>query len=242
MKYRYENLLDPDLYQSKTCSRFIEIMNEPCVNEAALKKVDELQKNFPSADDLLSYLEKAEKDAQSRFLQSGIVFPTFSIYEDKVPIKLKFDVPTHINQIKEMHVAGKCFAFIHCSPFIFFSTLSPHDECNKIIFDKQEILKNETSLGIYVGGSSIKGNSFMSLTKMNRNKSISFQNVRRQILRESNSEFPISQLFSIKDENEMCDILNCIPKLIKLNPDLDEKTCVINFASCLKALAFFKQN
>lgn len=241
IRMKYHELLDPDLYRDKPfVANFVESLHSPEIDQLSNIEVVRLLQSFMPTDDISSIMDPLLSSATQKILTTGSLPPEFSIYPQKnkrIKLELGPKVPTTSSKIQRFLSAGKALGLIRAGQCIFFSVMQPiRDEAPVFGEDVSDI----STWGILIVGSSLRGNCFSSLNKMVPGKQIRFKPIHRKIMREEKHDnYPFSDFFNIMDDDEMGRIIAQIPRLMSSN-NLEEKKCLVNFSTTLKALENFK--
>lgn len=237
MTYLYNNLLDPDLYCDQPhVARFVEMLLEPEIEANAAEQVRKISREMMPMDDINGLVEPLSLCAKQQITQTGSLTPEFNAFLDadyKIRLGIGDELPRTRRKVDEFLYAGKALAFVRVAQCIFFSTMQP------LVNDMPafgESVSESAPWGIIIIGSSLRGNCFILLMEITRNKdNIRFNTIHHKILREGQYDYPYSRFFHIEDEDEMGGIIRQIPKLM-IRCQLSEEECVQNFASCLMIL------
>lgn len=234
----YQRLMDPDLYvEMPVVARFVEAMNEPEIQDASQENVARLQRDLTPTDDINGIAETLASEARNCVITTGTLTPQFVGYlspDQRIKINPQSKIPKTPRSISRFMKAGKALALTRTTHCIFFCTLQPIKNGEPIVGDD---ITDICPWGVMVIGSSLRGNCFVHLEQMFRNKEeLSFRCLYHKILREGQYEYPFSKFLHIQDHNEMAEI---ITQASKFNTELPEKECLINVATTLKALDTF---
>lgn len=233
----YNNLLHPELYyENPDVARFVETMNEPEIQSASCDQFQQLKQNMMATDDIDTLCELLSTEALEQLFHTGTVMPQFISYPDidrRIKFCLEQKIPSTPESVKRFLTAGKALAFSRASQCVFFATIQPLKN-DEPIFGKD--VTGINPFGILIIGSSLRGNCFIHLNRMNKIGDLDFNTIRHDILREGKFDYPYSKFFHIEDYTEMEKV---IKQTLKLSNPIPEKECLINFATTLKALDFF---
>lgn len=239
MRCLYEELLEPNLYHEKPrVAQFIDSLAEPEIDTSSDDCADNFIEDMVPTDDIADCMHFIQTESELDINEYGSVSPSFfAFYNKKLkPLRLLSENPDTQSRVDNLLSAGKCMAFVTTASVIFFRSLVYHED-EKICIDKTST--KAPRRGIHIIGSSVRGNCFVSLVDVDSSKRKSrFTPVLQKITRESKCDYPFSDFFNIRDEEEMCNIIQQAEKIMyKVN--LSEEDCLINFATTLKVLLFY---
>ena len=240
MNYLYQQLLDPDLYDSVYVARFIETLAEPEIHSISDENAASLIEHMMPTDDINTVCRDILDEAKASILASGSLNPAFLAFphSDNRMI-LNVPIPDTRNKADNLLVAGKSLGFVCTAQCIFFVTMRAIEN-DKII--SGNLINESTDRGIFIIGSSLSGHRFVNLSKIIKNEgSLIFQTVADIISRDGECPHMYSRFFNIEDTCEMENIIQQIPKIVKRS-SLTNKESLIQFATTLKALRYFQKN
>lgn len=234
----YQHLIDPDLYDQPKVAQFIDALSETEIQNISDYKLESLKNNIMPMDDINKLIEVLMEEAQQKIVESGFLSPQFIGYtnsQSRIRLGTDTKVPRTVKGIQRFLWAGKSLAFSRTLNCLFFSTMQPLENNMPVVGD----LTQHSDWGILIIGSSLRGNCFVCIKKViNIETTPRFKPIFHKILREGVYDYPYSQFFHISDYKEMTEIIQQIPKL---NSNvIPEKQCLINFATTLKALDYFR--
>ncbi len=238
MNYQHQEMLDPDLYDDAFVASFVANLHEPEIDSMSDFAANHFE--MMPLDNISSLIELLSENAKERILSTGTQPPEFAVFPEedhKIKLELDFDIPTTEERIQNFLHAGKALAFTQRAHCIFFSTMQPVNETTPVFGSD---VKEDSSWGLYIIGSSLRGNCFTQLTSIQKqDERISFKVETQQITRERQSHsYPYSRFFHLKDSDEMNSVIKQFPKLMN-RCNISEKDCVVNFATTLKTLKRF---
>lgn len=234
----YTNLLQPELYyEQPDIARFVETLFEPEIDSASQDRLQKLKKDLMATDDINTIAKQLAEESKEIVQSTGTLPPQFIAYTHKEH-RVKFDsgskLPTSPEAVTRFLRAGKALAMSRSAHCIFFRVMQPLSNNAPAFGDDVTEL---SPWGIFVIGSSLRGNCFIHLERMTGKQGLGFEEVHHNILREGQYSYPYSKLYHIEDSNEMAHIINQTSRMC-LNA-IREKECLINFATTLKALDAF---
>ncbi len=238
--YSYHSMLDPNLYDNEFVANFVDGLSEPEVNSTSEELLNILKQEMMATDDISMLIESLLNEAKEKIISSGTLAPQFISYTDqdhKVRFELEMNIPTKSKQINKFFAAGKALSMIKSAQCTFFSTMQPLKDGFPAVGKEVD---DDCPWGIFIIGSSLRGNCFVQLHQIIRNSSdICFNSIHEKIMREGQyAPYPFSRFFHINDEEEMSRIISQIPKLM-MRSNMSEQECIVNFATTLKALNHF---
>jgi len=232
----YEEMLQPELYDKPDIARFVETLNEPEIKSASCDQVQIIRNEMMPTDDIDTLCETIAAEAREIVQNTGTISPQFIGYtgkEHRVKCSAETKIPTTSKSVQKFLRAGKALGLSRATQCLFFTTMQPLKD------DKPAFGDDVTELcpwGIFVIGSSLRGNCFVHLEQIIKAEDLTFKTICHDILREGTHSYPFSKLFHIEDHEEMA---NIIEQISKLTGEISEKECLINFATTLKALDYF---
>ncbi len=226
--YAYEDILQPCLYDNSYASDFINYL----ISEDIKQKSDDMLPDFMyhiiPLDDLQKQIEDLEYASRNKFSKQGLFNPYYrSITDKKTTVDFHAStIPTEPEEIRSLHIEGKCTAFITRAQSIFFVSVVP---CSHLIWYSKTKLPE---LGIYIIGNTIKGNALTSLTGIYEYK---FERIDCTIMRTKDAAYSFNDFFHISSSQEMEEIIGKIPELLSISTITNEQA-LVNFAVVLKSL------
>lgn len=235
MSYEYPHFLDPDLYSNGRVARFIDELISPEIISLSEEMLDDYNQTLPSIDDIIEQIDQIEEMSQNRIKETARFDPFFVAFcSPSKLVKLTSTTPTTESGVRSLLMLGKCLAFTNKTQSIFFATEMHHKDGEPVFGEE---VPKDASWGIYIVGSSVRGNSFLSLTDITTTDfGFEFHQLKKEVGRDLRSSIPFSRFFYIKDEEELTEIVEQLHTINMRLPPTHERDPLINFAIILNAL------